>query len=103
VAPDLGGVKLAEAYARVLDRPVAVVRKLPVRALLITDSISLTSGAAPPASVMPSRQVCSIAPPPRRDVTRGAGTTHLVGRWSASVSDANSMTRRESTTFECDC
>jgi ribose-phosphate pyrophosphokinase len=32
VAPDLGGVKLAEAYARVLDRPVAVVRKLPVRA-----------------------------------------------------------------------
>jgi ribose-phosphate pyrophosphokinase len=27
VAPDLGGVKLAEAYASILDRPVAVVRK----------------------------------------------------------------------------
>jgi ribose-phosphate pyrophosphokinase len=27
VAPDLGGVKLAEAYAAILDRPVALVRK----------------------------------------------------------------------------
>jgi ribose-phosphate pyrophosphokinase len=27
VAPDLGGIKLAEAYAAILDRPVAVVRK----------------------------------------------------------------------------
>jgi ribose-phosphate pyrophosphokinase len=27
VAPDLGGVKLAEAYAAILDRPVAVIRK----------------------------------------------------------------------------
>ena len=27
VAPDLGAVRLAEAYAKVLDRPVAVVRK----------------------------------------------------------------------------
>lgn len=132
VAPDLGGVKLAEAYASILDRPVAVVRKsrvsgtavkatelvgdvagrpvvivddmistgatieaaanlllshealpdvtvaathgllvgdaperlskLPVRALLVTDSISPTGDAAPPVPVMPSRQVCSIAP-----------------------------------------
>jgi ribose-phosphate pyrophosphokinase len=30
VAPDLGGVKLAEAYAAILDRPVAVVRKVRV-------------------------------------------------------------------------
>lgn len=132
VAPDLGGVKLAEAYASILDRPVAVVRKsrvsgtavratelvgdvggrpaiivddmistgatidaaahlllmhdalpditvaathgllvgdapqrlgeLPLRMLLVTDSTGPAGGAAPPASVTLSRQVCSIAP-----------------------------------------
>jgi ribose-phosphate pyrophosphokinase len=131
VAPDLGGVKLAEAYARLLDRPVAVVRKsrvtgaavhatelvgdidgrpaiivddmistgatieaaarlllahdalpditvaathalfvadaperlagLPLRTLLVTDSITAAGDAVPPPSVSPSLQVCSIA------------------------------------------
>jgi ribose-phosphate pyrophosphokinase len=131
VAPDLGGVKLAEAYARLLDRPVAVVRKsrvsgaavhatelvgdidgrpaiivddmistgatieaaarlllvhgalpditvaathglfvadaperlagLPLRTLLVTDSVTAAGDAVPPPSVSPSLQVCSIA------------------------------------------
>lgn len=132
VAPDLGGVKLAEAYASILDRPVAVVRKtrvsgtavlatelvgdvtgrpaiivddmistgatieaaaqlllahharpdmtvaathgllvgdapqrlarLPLRTLLVTDSVTPAGGAAPPAATTRSRHVCSIAP-----------------------------------------
>jgi ribose-phosphate pyrophosphokinase len=132
VTPDLGGVKLAETYAQILDRPVAVVRKtrvsgtavhatelvgdvtgrpaiivddmistgatieaaaqllleyhavpdiavaathgllvgdaagrldrLPLRVLLVTDSISPAVSARPPASEQPSRQVCSLAP-----------------------------------------
>jgi ribose-phosphate pyrophosphokinase len=131
VAPDLGGVKLAEAYARVLDRPVAVVRKtrisgttvqatelvggvagrpaiivddmistgatieaaahllsvhqaqpditvaathavfagdaperlgkLPLRTLLVTDSITSTGVAARPEPAVASRLVCTIA------------------------------------------
>jgi ribose-phosphate pyrophosphokinase len=140
VTPDLGGVKLAEAYAQVLDRPVAVVRKtrisgttvhatelvgevadrtaiivddmistgatieaaarllsahhaqpdltaaathgvfagdaperlgkLPLRTLLVTDSVTPTGGAAPPEPTTPTRQTCTIAPLLAETITR---------------------------------
>ena len=144
VAPDLGGVKLAEAYAHVLDRPVAVVRKtrlsgmavhatelvgdvtgrpaiivddmistgatieaaaqlmleydavpdiavaathgllvgdaatrldrLPLRKLLVTDSITPTGVPAPREPPVPSRQVCTIAPLLADTITRLHGS-----------------------------
>ena len=51
VAPDLGAVKLAEHYASLLQRPVAVVRKTRVTGATVAPRRSpAMSLAAPPSS-----------------------------------------------------